>query len=159
MVYLCEVCWGLPQDICSWLQPFCELLSCICVHVNGPHTMAVSLTLVFLYASVLDTWRFLCISVPEQTGIFPGDSTFPFQCWVHLRVSDKTSDSFMTASTAGSPSLPYTGSFYFQANMLHLECFYLFPTFSTYFQVLFLNMGMMCQEEPKKLNDLEKQSL
>lgn len=65
----------------------------------------------------------------------------------------------MAASTAGSLSLPHTGSLSFQAYMLHLVCFYFLPTFSTYFQVLFLNMGMICQEEPKKLNDLEKQSL
>lgn len=65
----------------------------------------------------------------------------------------------MTASTAGSPSLPHTVSLSFQACILHLVRFYFIPTFCTYFQVLFLNMGMICQEEPKKLNDLEKQSL
>ena len=49
---------------------------CVCVCVNGSYTMTVSITLIILHASVLDTCRFLCTSVPEQTGLFPGTLHF-----------------------------------------------------------------------------------
>lgn len=47
-------------------------LVCMCVFANGSYTMTVSITLIILYALFLDTCRFLCTSVPEQTGMFPG---------------------------------------------------------------------------------------
>lgn len=40
--------------------------------------MTASLTLIILYALALDTCRFLCTSVPEQTGVFPGTLHFHF---------------------------------------------------------------------------------
>lgn len=73
-------------------------------------------------------------------------------------MSDKTSDSFMTASTQGVLPFPTqaVAMSFFQSLR---AAFSSFSHLATYFQVLFLNMGMICQEEPKMLNDLEKQSL
>lgn len=51
---------------------------CVCRCVNGSYTITVSITLIILYASVPDTCRFLCPSVPEQTGVFPGTLHFHF---------------------------------------------------------------------------------
>lgn len=52
--------------------------ACVCVCVNGSYTTTVSITMVILSTSVSDTCRFLCTSVPEQTGVFPGTLHFHF---------------------------------------------------------------------------------
>lgn len=107
--------------------------TCVCECANGSYTMSVSIALAILCASVPDTCGFLCTSVPEQTGLLPGTPHFHFNSVNCLCVSDKTSDSFMTASAAGNSSLPHIGRlciFLSKATCSHSVCFHLFPTLS-----------------------------